>query len=229
MAAFLAIADDGRQYWVKAPNNPSGTRGLIAERVVYGLGEILGAPVPESVLMEIPPSMPWEVVPGIRLRAGIAHGSLNIEPVVVHEDWGTYASHDHNRDRQAVIVALWDLCLGEDAQWLHHLDDDMSIWTFDHGLWFGGGADWTVNDLERVGTQPWAGLDAGVASKSSLLAVADRLDALDLDTFRAVTAQVPVGWDTSAEEMSELASILFVRAESVVARLRTAAIYSRHP
>lgn len=229
-AAFLALASDGRQYWVKAPNNPQGARTLIAERVVYGLGEMMNAPVPQSALIEIPPEMRWEMAPGYNLHGGIGHASLNVETAIVHDEWGTFSHDDHNRERQAAILALWDLCLGEDPQWLHQVDADMSIYTFDHGLWFGGGADWALEDLQRVGVRPWDGdLDAGVASSSGLHASAARLDGLTLEDIRSVTATVPVEWNTTEAEMSELAAVLYVRAEGVAARLRVAANHSRHP
>lgn len=228
-AAFLGLASDERQYWVKVPNNPQGARGLITERIVYGLGELLGAPTPERALVTIPSGMRWEFSPGLRLRPGLAHGSLNIEPVVEHDEWGTFGGLDHNRERTAAILALWDLCLGEDPQWLHHVSEDMSVYTFDHGLWFGGGADWTLDDLRSVGVRPWNfDLDAGIASAAQLRSTADRLEELTLQDFLAVTNSVPLEWDTSAAEMSALASILYVRVEGVVDRLRDAANHSRH-
>lgn len=226
-AAFLGLAEDGHQYWVKAPNNPQGARTLITERVVYGIGDLIGAPLPASALITIPPTLRWELRPGLSLRGGIGHGSRDITPVVEVDDWGLHAAQDHNRERQAPIIGLWDLCLGEDPQWLHRLDDDMSISTFDHGLWFGGGADWTLSDLRAVGTRPWDDLDSGVASAQALLETADRIDALTLEDIRSVTETVPVEWDTTQGELSELASILFVRAEGVADRLRSAAAHSR--
>lgn len=229
-AAFLALASDGREYWVKAPNNPQGSRGLIAERVVYGIGERTGAPVSESALVDIPADLRWDPARGFGLQGGVGHGSLNIQPSVEHDDWGDFSHLDGNRRRQAFILGLWDLCLGEDPQWLHQADEEMSIWTFDHGLWFGGGADWSIPLLRNVGVARWdTDLDPGVASASALRDAADRMDSLSLEELQAVVATVPVEWGTTPTELSELASVLFVRTEGVAERLRVAAGHSRHP
>lgn len=137
--AFLVLADDGEEYWVKAPNNPQGARSLIAERVVAGIGELIGAPVPDTALMAIPDDLRFEFKPGIRTNGGLGHGSLNVQPVVNSTDWGRFAPDDHNRERTASILGLWDLCLGFDEQWVHQSDEDNQIFTVDHGFWFGGG------------------------------------------------------------------------------------------
>lgn len=105
--AFLGLASDGQQYWVKAPGNPQGSRTLIAEMVAYGLGRMIGAPVPDNALIEIPASFDWTYAEAHRLRGGTGHGSLNVDDVVVADEWGTYSRLDDNRRRQALILAIW--------------------------------------------------------------------------------------------------------------------------
>lgn len=228
-AAFLGLASDGRQYWVKPPGNPQGSRTLVAEAVAYAIGRLIGAPVPGSVLVEIPPSLRWDYAPAQYLHGGVGHGSEHVEDVIVADDWGVYSHRDDNRRRQAFIIALWDLCMGVDPQWLHQTTEDYSIWTFDHGFWLAGEADWSIDSLRTIGTSPWQyDLDPGVASASALREAADRIDHLSLGTIQGVTGAVPLEWGTTAQELSELASILFLRAERVAERLHAAANQSRH-
>lgn len=228
-AAFLGLGSDGQQYWVKPSGNPQGSRTLVAEAFVYGVGRLIGAPVPTNALIEIPSTFNWEYADGFRLRGGIGHGSLNVEDVVVAEEWGTYSRLDDNRRRQAYILALWDLCMGVDPQWLHQTTDDYSIWSFDHGFWLAGESDWTIDSLKKIATTPWQfDLDPGVASASGLREAADRIDSLSLATIQAVASSVPLEWETTSQELSELASILFLRTEGVAERLRAAANQSRH-
>lgn len=228
-AAFLGLASDGHQYWVKPPGNPQGPRTLVAEVVTYGIGRLVGAPVPTNALIEIPVTFDWEYADAYRLRGGTGHGSLNVEDVVVAEEWGTHSRLDDNRRRQAHILALWDLCMGVDPQWLHQITDDYSIWSFDHGFWLAGESDWTIDSLKKIGTTPWQfELDPDVASASGLREAADRIDALSLAAIQAVASTVPLEWETTPQELSELASILFLRTEGVAGRLRAAAKQSRH-
>lgn len=228
-AAFLGLASDGQQYWIKPPSNPQGSRTLVAEAVAYGIGRLIGAPVPANSLIDIPGAFNWEYAEGYRLRGGIGHGSLNVEDVVVAEEWGTYSRLDDNRRRQAHILALWDLCMGDDPQWLHQTTEDYSIWSFDHGFWLAGESDWTIDALKKIATTPWQfELDPGVASASGLREAADRIDGLTLAMIQAVARSVPLEWETTPQELSELASILFLRTEGVAERLRAAANQSRH-
>lgn len=153
--AMLCLASDGRQYWVKAPDSPQGPRALVAEVIAYGVGRLIGAPVPGNVLVEIPESLSWRYASGRFMRPGVGHGSLNVPDVVVSNEWETYSMRDDNRRRQAFILAIWDLCMGVDPQWLHQVSDDYSIWSFDHGFWLAGEADWDLASLKRIGTAPW--------------------------------------------------------------------------
>nr|WP_146081342.1 hypothetical protein [Pseudoclavibacter sp. RFBI5] len=228
--AFLALADDHRQYWVKPPGNPQGSRTLVAEYVVSGIGSLIGAPVRETRLLEIPRHVRFEYAPGHFLRPSIAHASLNLERATIIDDWSEFTAYDHNRSRQAAILGLWDLCLGGDPQWLHAADDDYSIWSFDHGFWLAGEADWTVASIERVGDRAWLQeLDARRLSRASLLSTAEAIRGLQIDSVEAVVRGVPLSWDTSQHEMSELARVLCGRAPAVADRLDQLAMLSPHP
>ncbi|MBF4624941.1 HipA family kinase [Clavibacter sp. VKM Ac-2872] len=227
--AFLGLASDGRHYWVKPWNNPQGARTLVAELIAYRIGWLIGAPVPEHALLTIPNNFVDSYADGLRLHQGTCHASLNLEDVIESDEWDTYSRLDDNAYRQAFIVGLWDLCLGGDPQWLHQTKEDQSIWTFDHGMWLAGEADWDLPSLRRIGTSEWQhDVDTSVTSDLGLLAAADAIDSLSLEDFQAVVSLVPLEWDTDRSELAELASILFVRSEAVAARLRRAASNHSH-
>lgn len=221
--AFLALAADGREYWVKPHDNPQGIRTLAAEVIVYGVGRLVDAPVREIVLMDIP-SLRWRYAPQSWLHQGIATASLNVEPVVQSDEWSTFSHLDNNRERQALLFALWDLCMGGDPQWLYAVSEDYSIWSHDHGFWLGGEGDWSLDSMRRSASMPWSSdLAAAVASKSALLAAADALLSLDRSDFRAVVGAVPLEWQIPSTELEGVADILFLRVDGVVQRLMTAA------
>lgn len=228
-AAFLGIADDEQQYWVKPANNPQGARSLIPERIVTGIGHLIGAPVRPIALVDIPADMTYVYQPGYSLRPGVAHGSRNLTPVMLVDDWRGKASRDGNRGRAAFISALWDLCLGTDPQWLSHFDEDAAIWSFDHGFWLGGEADLDVEALRRIGSSPWAHDGLDTASREALLSAATSISALTSDGIQEVCHSVPLQWSTTANELTSVGDLIFARVPGVVERLQQAARSTIHP
>ena len=229
---FLGLASDGEKYWVKAPNNPQGPRTLAAEVIVHGIGNLLGAPICKTALIEIPISMTYQFAPQHRLHGGIGHGSRDIPAALVSENWSTFSSRDNNRHRQALIFGLWDLCMGGDQQWLHDITEGYTIWSFDHGFWLGGEGDWSSESLRKTGTSPWlydrepGDLDPAVASARALRTAALAVHALDREAIRAVTASVPIEWKIPYADLATAADILFLRAEGVAERLTEAAAHT---
>ncbi|MBS1905483.1 MAG: hypothetical protein JST33_02715 [Actinobacteria bacterium] len=221
--AFLGLADDGRTYWVKVPGNPQGDQVLVNEVIVGELGRLIGAPVRERVLIRIPPSISrWDMFPAGRSDAPlIAHGSLHV-PGAIDDDDLRYTRRDDNARRQSAMVALWDLCLGEDPQWLYETTAAYSMWSYDHGLWFTTGeGDWEESVLRRLvttdGTFPHipTGLD-----RRRLLDVADAILGLTPEALLSVMSAVPVEWGTDDRSLEAMAWFLFRRREPVAQRLR---------
>jgi hypothetical protein len=221
--AFLALLSDGQPYFVKPRDNPQGNHTLVAEVVAYGLGRAIGAPVCEGALVEIPSALSFEYAPGRRVHPGIGWGSRAVEPAFVSETWSEFRAKDSNRTRQASLVALWDLCMGGDPQWLHAVSHEYSIWSFDHGLWLANEGSWNLTQLRDSVDRSWSDLDPRGLDALELRSVAGRLDALTSERFQEVCRAVPLEWGVTAEELSELANLLYLRSQGVVQRLMIAA------
>jgi hypothetical protein len=224
---FLALASDGNKYWTKPPGNPQGDRTLVSEIIVAGVGTLLGAPVVPTALVDLPAGLDFAYTAQHKLRSGVGHGSLDVESAVQDDAWDSYSSRDDNRRRQARLLALWDLCMGGDAQWLYSALDDFSIWSFDHGFWLGGEGEWTIESLNRSHGVSWAvDLDAGIASSSALRQVAAVVASLEPTPLLEVVARVPVEWGASEEELHVVVDALLARADAVSRRLLDAAAQS---
>lgn len=137
---FRAIADDGNDYFVKTLEScrRDWARGSLAVEYVVGrVGKLIEAPVCDSRLIRIPEDFRGdEIRPGVPLVPGIAHASKALEHADEQRDHLAYRDQDHNRARHVGVYALYDWCYGDDAQWLYDLDDDRSIYSHDHGLYF---------------------------------------------------------------------------------------------
>ncbi|SDG79179.1 hypothetical protein SAMN04489810_1304 [Microbacterium pygmaeum] len=221
--AFLGLADDGRQYWVKVPGNAQGNQVLTNEVIVGELGRVLGAPVRERVLVAIPPSVSaWSDFPVRKSDlALLAHGSLHV-PGAVDDDELRYTKRDDNARRQAAMAGLWDLCVGEDPQWLYETGAAYSMWSYDHGFWFTTGeGDWDQDVLRRLLATDGslATLPSGV-SRERLREVATVVENLTPEMLLSVMSAVPVEWGTDDRDLEAMAWFLFARREPVANRLR---------
>lgn len=228
--AFLAIAEDGNKYWVKPANNPQGIKTLAAEVVIAGVGEALGAPVRPISLISIPPELQsWKYKNHLSLSSDIAHGSLDLGKSLVSIGWD-HTAEDHNSHRQAFIYVLWDLCMGGDPQWLHDITDEYSIWSFDHGFWFGGDGEWDSASLLLMADRSWQyDLDLENMSADGLRAAALAVRSLSDDEILASLSDVPIDWSISLDDLATLGGVLSHRREQVALRAEQLALRVFYP
>lgn len=220
-AAFLGLADDGEFYWIKSIDNPQGLQSIVNEVLVSRIGEMLGAPVRPTKLISVSPSFAgWSMADGWPLGAGIAHGSLRLANTV-EDDELRHVRMDDNARRHAQIVALWDLCMGDDPQWLFDLDAERSTWSFDHGFWFGGELGWTIDQLDRDADRGWAwpGSVRGIDS-SELVRMADAIAGLSPELVMDAISGVPVEWGVIDEDLEAIGWFVHHRRVQVSERLR---------
>jgi len=221
--AAKGLADDGNVYWFKLPDNEQGVRVLANEVIVGALGSRLGAPVRQCVLAS--------VAPGLLLRpdgsrgpargpSSVAHASLHLESALEDDDL-TYTRRDDNSRRQVWIMALWDLCLGQDPQWLYDSSEDYTIWSYDHGLWFWSGeGDWDPAMLRRsvLEDSTYAPRPHGL-DRSTVAEVAEALADLTRNDLLKVVSAVPIEWGIPDVDLEHLAWFLYERREMVADRL----------
>lgn len=195
---------------------------LVNEVIVGALGLLLDAPVREHVIALVPPGLSlWNDFPVRRSNAGlIAHASLHV-PGAEDADELRYTGRDGNSRRQAALMGLWDLCVGEDPQWLYETTSAYSMWSYDHGLWFTTGeGDWDSEVLARL-----LEVDGSMAIRPNGLdadrfeEMAQALRALTPDQLLTVVSAVPLEWEADDRNLEAMAWFLFRRRESVAARL----------
>lgn len=219
--AFLGLGDDGQSYWVKVPGNPQGDTILSAEQIVSSVAQLIGAPARQTSLIEVPQDLAgWEYGQFHKLRSGIAHASLLL-PAAEESDELVYSKRDGNPKRVPAFFALWDWCMGEDEQWLFDQANDMSIWTFDHGWWLGGGPGWDAASLEGLVDSDWRWRGGFTGCDPvSFDAVAARLEALSPTEILRAVSHVPEAWGVHDNALESVAWVLYRRREPVAKRLR---------
>lgn len=220
--AFLVRADDGNRYWCKVLNNGQNSpRVPINEQIVGRLGTLIGVGVCLPVLVEIPEVLAgWEFLPGRCLEAGWAHGSLAVDPAIETRAIDHRADDDNIR-RQAGFFAVHDWLAGQDAQWLIGVGEDNAYYSHDHGHYFPGGPDWTVDSLGTNVGNPYSlgappdGLDA-----QELERLAGALEAVTEEEVVSELAKLPAEWPVTDDELEAVLDFALARRGAVAERLR---------
>lgn len=222
----LCIADDGERYWVKFANNPQTSQTLVPEVVVPELAAFIDAPVLAPVRLAVHPELVGETYDPsglLRIPDGLAHGSPLIEDVIAREDKLSQVRRDHNRQRIAMLLVLWDWAMGQDPQWLYDEAEHGSVWSFDHGMWLDAGeGPWTEKGLETVSTTGWTfdekipeGLDA-----AAFIEAADRLDEVKATDVLSALSRVPRQWEPDDAVLEALGWCLYTRKPGAATRAR---------
>ncbi|WP_328525034.1 HipA family kinase [Kribbella sp. NBC_00359] len=192
----LAVAHNGRRYWMKWPGNPHGNLSLVHELVVGRIGALIGAPIRPTALVYVDDALVRDsYANGIRLPGGTYVGSEMLRDVEESTQI-TRVARDGNSERFAYYLALWDLCLGTDLQLLYHLAERDRVWSIDHGLWFDSiEGDWTPDLLAaRVKTEwPWPEeVQLRSLQVAALSAAAESVDGLSCDDLARTIGEVPL-------------------------------------
>ncbi len=202
-----------------------GSFALAVEFVVAGVGQLIGAPVAETKLIEIPVSLAgWALCDGdgATVEAGVAHASRAVD---VTADEATpellYRRKDDNRRRHAGIHALYDWCYGEDPQWIYDSRSRLSTFTFDHDQWLQPELPRTGQTLLSVLDDPHLidGPTEGLSPKA-LAQFADALEGVTRGELAGVLGAVPASWEVTTAHLETLGFFLEYRAPAVAARLR---------
>lgn len=201
----LFSCDDKRDYVVKGLN--SG-RVAINEQVVGRLGEFLGAPVPEIVLVNVPPEL-VSLEPAIKhLTPGIVHGSSFVGGCT--DRLGiAYVEEPRNRDRFARLAILYSWVGANDHQWIYEKSPPNSVWSVDHGHFFPNGPEWRPEHLPQAVVAKIDGMfDACGLTLTEIKSAAAKLKEVDNETIAKVVGGIPTAWNFPITERVALARYL---------------------
>lgn len=221
--SFLVLASDEKRYWCKTLNNlQESPRVPVNEQIVARLGALIGAPVCPVELVRIPRDLVgWEIREGTgrHLEEGWAHGSLAVEPAVETRTLTNRSSDDNGR-RHAGIYALYDWLGGSDPQWLM-VGSDAAYYSHDHGHYFPGGPQWTIESLNgHSGAVFHLGVSGDGLDASEVRRLAERLEATTEQEIAACLSNIPADWPVRDDELEALAEFIHGRRQPVAQRLR---------
>jgi hypothetical protein len=213
--AVVADCSDGQRYVVKGRQV---MRPLIADHIVGRLAGIIGAPVPEVQLVDVPNELISPSSYLAHFEAGTGHGSVFVPEC---RDWWhvEHANEADNPERFAALAVLFGWTDAGDQQFLYSKTPPHLVWSTDHGAFFTGSSDWTVETLSAASSaavDQW--IVAGAGPPSALLRAAmERLQLATDAVIARVVAIPPDEWGITLDERVALADYLARRRDAILA------------
>jgi len=218
---FKGVMSDGSVFWCKQPSNPHGIEEVVNEVVAAVVSAAVGAPCREWAIVDVPAELVSTSVPGstVRLQPGPYFGSAAVH-TAVESDELTYVDRDDNYERIPRLIAAWLLCNAEDIQMMYDLEDSFSIWSLDHGFWFGSHErPWSLARPDQLQGRPeLPGLDAVIPLPHWERAV-EAVNALTREQLDDVHALLPPEWNVPARTADQLLDYVVSRRNYAVQEL----------
>ena len=198
-------------------------RSMVSEQVVCYLGKCIDAPVVTSVLVEIPQLL-IDNQPELRTpyvyQAGVAHGALRIPDCSDRSGFGQFANIE-NKPRYALLAILYGLIGASDHQVIFENQPPNLVHSHDHGHFFPGGPNWSVDSLKTAGITT---IDSNVVSscgltEADITAAACRLYNLSNKNIAIAVSLPPNDWQFSMEERCTMAAYLASRRDILISSL----------
>jgi hypothetical protein len=213
----LLACSDGEEYVVKGHHLG---RVVVNEQVVGHLGKIIGAPVGDVRIVEVPRELIAINGEMSHMQPGVSHGSLSLLPEVVEDRQGI-AHYDlpANRLRFALLAVLYGWVQSSDEQYFYRKSPPHLVYSFDHGHFFCGGPGWTLEQLSHAGrAQPCASIMSTCAISSDELTEALKaLDAVTAPLMAEAVSAPPEPWSITFDERIAVAQYLHNRRADLLA------------
>lgn len=214
---------DGNEYVVKGKQ---AGRQIINDRVVAKLGQAMQSPVGEPYLIEISQDL-LDINPEFDyLATGIAHGTRFIPNC--SDDRELFLDDDKlkNLPRFASLAILYGWMYASDHQFIYAKHSPRLVYSVDHGNFFVGSPDWTIQSLCRKFPNAKPQPDRLIVSKYKL----DTVDSLAFEvcglqekiseqTIVQAVGSVPDEWGITIDERLALVQYLIQRQHDLLANL----------
>lgn len=212
------LAQDEDFYWTKFAHSDHGPEAVAFEVIATILGRELGAPIPDAALVQVPVGLENETdYRGHRIGASLGFGSLAVEGYELEQP--NFVKNDGNPDGLPLLLALTELCMGDDEQFLVEPGADNRVYGFDFDSWFAGThpgwqVSWFATDInDSYISDTWRNLEM---NRDSLLDARSAVTRLDPATFDAAVAAVPAEWNVQGSQLRSLAQLLNDRKRRVI-------------
>lgn len=204
---------DNEEYVVKGEiRGREGERIRTNDHIVGRLGGIIGAPVGEVAVVNLPDELILLQPEMAHFHPGLAHGSKWI-PDVTERDSIRHERASENRRRFALLAVLYGWAGAYDRQMIYGDQPPHLVYSVDHGHFFPGNISWTIQNLQNA---PMAAPDPQIVSTcrltpAELTDAVDMLSRLDSRRISALVAGIPDAWEIDMDDRVAMAHYLGTR------------------
>lgn len=218
------VASDGNIYWCKSPHNPHGKSEVVNELVASVVGRALGAPMRKWIILDVPDDLAGVMVSGdggvtARLTEAPMFASL-VLPAAIESDVIGHVDRDGNYDRFPLLIALWLICNAEDIQLLYDVADDTTVWSVDHGFWFGSHEKaWGLGEPDQLAGRPELPGIPSTIPKVHWSRAIDSVMKIPDDLTDQIAGALPGEWEIDGKLIERLAQYVYRRRDYAVSEL----------
>ena len=213
----LLACSDGNEYVVKGNKGGLG-RANSNDQMVGRLATAMGAPVPPVTIVQVAPDLTQNQPDLHDLPPGLAHGSRYMPDSSNVKQGIAFQNVPENRPRFAALAVMYGWATASDHQFFYQ-DGTSFVLSFDHGHFFPGGPNWTIQNLQgAAAAAPDATIVNGCQLQLDELTEAKtRLGAVTNATIAAAVASPPAAWGMLPDERVEMALFLERRRDQLLA------------
>ena len=216
---FLGIASDDHEYWCKPANNQQGPDTLVAEVAAGVLGDLLGAPLPHWTTLRVSRDLHGQFIKeaGYRLDGRDVFASRVIHTAdidVIDSGLLQHVTDDSNYNRIPILYAMWHLCNAEDIQVAYNPATDNSIFSLDHGFWFGSHEQpWGFGKPTELSGRPEVpSLRTAIPAEHWSKAI-EKLNLINDDLGAKINAAIPENWGVDDKLIATIAHYIESRKD----------------
>jgi HipA-like protein len=210
---------DGQVYVVKGRQVGRDLgRHLFNEHIVGRLGHIIGAPVGEVALVDVPSDLIAADQKLAHFLPGLAHGSRFVSGYSERSGF-EHTTVQENRQRYATLCVLFSWLGAGDHQFIFQKSPPNLVYSVDHGHFFS--ENWTVESLAR---SPSAVMDpvfqCCALTTDELNEARVRLEGITEDDIAGTVGAPPDEWGVSLQDRIAMAEYLWKRRDELNQALR---------
>ncbi|WP_053960398.1 HipA family kinase [Sulfobacillus thermosulfidooxidans] len=222
---LLLRLEDGRVVHVKFQHNPQTTRSLCSDLIGTLLGQVIGVPVPDVVLVDVSWSQLKEMpyLTKYRWQPGLQFGTLYIAEARPIKR--TDKVHDLSNGSQLPLCALFESWLfNRDVKFSHILripqGTSSKFMIIDHGFIFPGGPLWSMESLRRYRRQfplpsPLTAIARDIPYPLRFDSALEKILSLTTWDLRNIVNSVPKQWGLSSERQEAIVEFLSYRQKTL--------------